>query len=350
MTESNSDPVKNMLFLSNLFAKESNISFFLCKSSLFRHSRFPSDHPAATEALRQLSAKLHVYYGLEVEPASDTLCESAQQYNENHPLLVRQVHPYARSRVYDLRRYRTSNLWGPFRDDGSLRVDWEKVQSIMIDLCYNLRMYTERRHPSSSRGSPASPSSTLSPSTASASYSPSSSSSSSSSTSSSNHLWDQPFQGLAPNSYSSYKLSGKLAPPVNPDLDALDPYGVSGTWMRIVCFLDYNDLYAFNFESGWIPLNQEREPISTREAFRLIRLQLHVTKIDFPDDDGWWEYHNAAKLPSSIAGGKEGKDKLQEAEEKNEEWKKMPVVHFEGRSKSTYMAWDPNANSRIKGI
>ena len=113
--------------------------------------------------------------------------------------------------------------------------------------------------------------------------------------------------------------------------------------MRIVCFLDYNDLYHFNFENGWIPLSQDREPIETREAFRLIRLQLHVVKVDMPDPDAeYWQFEGGS-------GSKEGRERLKSAEQQNEEWKRYPIVTFEGRSKSTYMAWDPNANSRIRG-
>jgi hypothetical protein len=357
MTNSTSDPVKSIDFITNLFNSESNISAFLCKSSLFRNARFPSDRPASTEALRQFSAKLHVYYGLEVEPSTDALCESAGRFNETSPQLVRQVHPFARSRVYDLRRYKAANLWGPFMDDGSLRVDWEKIQCIMIDLCYNLRMYTERHHPSSSLGTASTPFTTTtssdsaatspSSSTSATASSPSTSSTSSSRrTSSANHLWDAPFAGLAPNSYVSRPFSGDLAPPRNPDLSLQDPYGVTGTWMRIVCFLDYNDLYAFNFENGLIPLQQEREPIETREAFRLIRLQLWVTDVRMPGpQDRYW-------CLGANVGTKEGRETLRVAEEGEdglEEWRRWPIVSFEGMSKSTYMSWDPNANSRIRG-
>ena len=110
--------------------------------------------------------------------------------------------------------------------------------------------------------------------------------------------------------------------------------------MRIVCFLDYNDLYAFNFERGWIPDSSDREPIDTREAFRLIRLQLHVTEISYPDPDrAYCDFEPGV-------GTKEGKELLGNS---GEEWRKWPIVSFEGRSKSTYMAWDPNANSRIRG-
>jgi hypothetical protein len=115
--------------------------------------------------------------------------------------------------------------------------------------------------------------------------------------------------------------------------------------MRIVCFLDYNDLYAFNFENGLIPLQQEREPIETREAFRLIRLQLWVTGVRMPElEERYWS------LGSNV-GTKEGREMLRKAEEGDGEvdWRKWPIVSFEGMSKSTYMSWDPNANSRIRG-
>jgi len=128
--------------------------------------------------------------------------------------------------------------------------------------------------------------------------------------------------GIAPNSYISSPLPDTVVikPSKRPDLDALDPYGVTGTWMRIVCFLDYNDLYRFNFErAARIPPDQERDPIITREAFRLIRLQLHVSQIE--EQEG------------VDANGKP----------------LLPIVHFEGTSRSTFMAWDPNANSKIRG-
>ena len=108
------------------------------------------------------------------------------------------------------------------------------------------------------------------------------------------------------------------------DLNTLDPYGVAGTWMRIVCFLDYSDLYNFNFDNSTQsdPImgadgQAEREPIETREAFRLIKLKLHVTSVDDPE---------------------EGVDHPD-----------FPVVSFEGTSRSMLNSWDPNANSRIRG-
>ena len=264
------NPYMNRKFLADYFDDRSNKSAYLCRSSLFQHCRLPEDEPASSEQERQLSAKLHVYYGLEVEPSADEI--------ETH--LAKDVHPYARSRVYDLRRYNPHNMWGPFMNDGSGRVDWEKVQAILVDLGYNLRIFSER-----TQGQ-------IVP------------------------FWDRAFFGLAPDSFVSHSLLDNPTP--HTPLELQDPYGVTGTWMRIVCFLDYNDLFSFNFEAERIPADQERGPIATREAFRLIFLKLRVTKIDPPE-----EHENVH--PS------------------------MPVVHFAGTSRSMHMSWDPNANSKIRG-
>lgn len=321
-------------FLADVFQKPGNVSAFLCKSSLFQLARSEAWTAAPTEALRQLSAQLHVLGGMNLEPpwplpdeftCPHVMDEEGAVGNTVRPQPVRHVHPYARSRVYDLRRYTEANMWGPFMDDGSQRVDWEKVQAIMIVLAYNHRMYTERRGlgipvPSAIlAGSSSATSSSSSPSLSSSSSSAAAATRSSGGSGAGSVLrpWEDPFAGIAPDSFVSCALAGTPKPALRPDLDALDPYGVTGTWMRIVCFLDYNDLYAFNFESGDVEPDEERDPITTREAFRLIRLQLRVKAIEEP-------------------GEEDGKD--------------LPVVHFEGTSRSTFMAWDPNANSKIKGM
>jgi len=322
-----------------------NTSTYLCRSSIFPLAKPSVWTAGSTENLRQLSAQLHVLCGMDLEsawPSPDEMaCPHILEEQGVNPNLfpLRFVHPYARSRVYDLRRYTESNLWGPFMNDGSERIDWEKVQAIMIVIAFNLRIYTERslrpRPRSGLRTSSVTPlwesrsSTTSQPSTSSSASTSSSSAASTSPSrpSSSKHsaqLWDEPFQGIAKDSFVSQPLGDgdglvpiTLAPVLHPELEALDPYGVTGTWTRIVCFLDYNDLYTFNFETEYAPLPQERDPITTREAFRLIRLQLRVTAIEEPSED-------------------DGKD--------------YPVVHFQGSSKSTFMAWDPNANSRIRGM
>ena len=49
------------------------------------------------------------------------------------------MYPYAASKIYDLRNYTMANRWGPFRDDGSDRVDWEKLEAIMLVLGHNIQ-------------------------------------------------------------------------------------------------------------------------------------------------------------------------------------------------------------------
>ena len=71
--------------------------------------------------------------------------------------------------------------------------------------------------------------------------------------------WDKAFVGATPYSFHQ---KPPLAVPREPELPlvARDPYGVTGVWMRVVCFLDYNDLFGFNFLSH-IPADQPRHPL-----------------------------------------------------------------------------------------
>lgn len=86
--------------------------------------------------------------------------------------------------------------------------------------------------------------------------------------------------------------------------------------LKIICFLDYNDLYAFNF-LGSDPANEDmREPITTTEAIRLITMKVKVSGFEEPSE---------------------------------EDGKGLPVVHFTGMSRSMHASWDPNANSKLTG-
>ena len=260
----------NVAFLTELMNRPDNQSQLMSRSSLFRNAGHFDVFPADTEEERQLSAKLNVFYGVPFEPSEEDV--------KKH--VVNPIHPYARSRVYDLRRYKEGNLWGPFMDDGSHRVDWEKMQAVMVLLGYNLQVLSDRTDGQLSL------------------------------------VRDTPFEGLGANSYVSRSLTCTQKAEPTP-FDADDPYGVSGTWMRIVCFLDYNNLYQFNFENDEIPNDEDREPITTDEAIRLIFLKLKVTSIEPPGKDDHPDF---------------------------------PVVHYNGTSRSMHMSWDPNANSKIRGI
>ncbi|KAK6523071.1 hypothetical protein TWF281_002494 [Arthrobotrys megalospora] len=253
---------KNLDFLEEAFDKL-NLDTLLCRSSLFEEAGDVTHVVADTEFERQLSAKLHCYYGIPMDPRS----------RKSKP-----THPWARSRVYDLRNYDTNTMWGPFRADGSGRVDWEKMEAIMIVLGFNMKVLVEEADV---------PFGTI---------------------------WAVKFRGAVPHSgpHEKYTLVDEIEPP----LEARDPYGVTGTWLRVVCFLDYHDFYAFNFGSTAPEDGSPRPPIDIREAIRFIKLGINVTKIEPPGPDDGQE---------------------------------LPVVHFKGVSRLMHAFWDPNANSALTG-
>lgn len=132
--------------------------------------------PPATEE-HQMSARLHCLYGRPIHKGGRT--RSNRSY------------PYACSRVYDMRLYTPHTMWGPFRDDTTRRVDWEKVEAISIILSHNVRSQWPR-------------------------------------TDIFDDLWDTPFYGSFPRSYVPATVPRGLT-----DLDARDPYGVTGSWYRV---------------------------------------------------------------------------------------------------------------------
>ncbi|KAK7420852.1 hypothetical protein QQZ08_010181 [Neonectria magnoliae] len=260
----------NTSLLADLFRHDSNHEAFFERSFLFERVRSEVRHPIrASEggpskaALRQRSAKLHCLYGRPILNVG--------------PLRSGRTYPYACSKVYDLRQYTQRTHWGPFLDDGSDRVDWEKVEAILIVLAHNI-------------GSRRSGSRVF------------------------RDVWDNPFSGSWSGSY--------VAPPA-PDmtpLEARDPYDVTGSWYRIVCFLDYNDLFSYNFPAGDLgdtDPDTPRPALDVGEASRIIIMQIHVTKIE-------------------RAGPDDGQD--------------MPVVHFRGISRSLDDSFDDNGNSHIRGL
>ena len=228
---------------------------------------------------RQLSAKLHCLYGVSVETVRKACESSPPRYSLRHD--TAEIHPYARARVYDLRQHtEDGTLWGPFLDDGFQNVDWEKLEAIMIILDYNLRRSTDVHCQYEGVVD----------------------------------LQDKPWMGASPNSFISPPQSVPIEPAI--PLEAQDPYNVTGTWTRVVCFLDYTELFGFNFDGDQPEADQPRAPLDTEEATRLITMKIQVTKIEPPsEDDG----------------------------------QQLPVVHFQGKSSSIRPSWDPNANSKIKG-
>ena len=229
--------------------------------------------------IRQWSAKLHVLYGIPVEYALD-VDGKWPRYDLRSDVKARATHPYARSLVYDLRRYSRDNFFGPFMNGFSQDVDWEKLEAIMIVLNYNVKKFVE------TYGTDPNMLPQL----------------------------NKPFEGVTPHSFVS--PSFKIPKEPRPPLEALDPYNVTGTWMRIVCFLDYNELFGFNFLAPRPPNDEPRHPLETEEAFRLIIMKLEITSIDPPGEDDGQE---------------------------------LPRVGFKGLASAVRPAWDPNSVSKIHG-
>ena len=253
---------------------------------MFRSPRSPwpprADH--------QKSAHLHCLYGVPIL--------FAYPERVRHTSTSR-MSVFACSKVYDLRQYTEKTMWGPFMNDDSGCVDWEKVEAIMIAIGANLKQLGFTRLPICKRA------------------------------------WDAPFPGVWPNSYrprpaksSSSSMAAEAsvaathdspvdAEPDAFDLDLEDPYGISGTWLRVVCFLDYTDFSAYNFNNEE-PLQADipRPALDAGEETRLILMKLYVTKIEPP-------------------GPEDGQD--------------LPVVHFKGIAGSLDDNGDPNANSEIAG-
>ncbi|ATY60361.1 F-box domain-containing [Cordyceps militaris] len=261
---------RNADLLRQLFSdRDSTCAAFLERSFLFERVRcerpltFPPPRGPADDA-HQRSAHLHCLYGSPIQNVGR--------------LRSTRTYPFACSSVYDMRGHTARTGWGPFRDDGSGHVDWQKVEAVMVVLGYNIQ---SKRFVSKLFSD----------------------------------VWNTPFSGSWP---ASFMQTPPLSPPRElSSLELSDPYGITGTWYRVVCFLDYNDFFTYNFPMGDpFPDNLPRPGISVGEATRLIILKLHVTRIEPPGPDDGQE---------------------------------LPVVHFTGDSRLLDDGLDANASSELKG-
>ena len=249
------------------------------REALAKHA---SSHLAnRPEVIRpRLSAKLHALYGVPIQQVHRGAgTTSTSRYALRSETAA--IHPYVRSKVYDLRQHTDQSFWGPFLDDGSQEVDWEKIEAIMLILDHNMSSFARAHETFNEHAIPD---------------------------------WSKPFQGAMPHSFVPRKTDVPTAAPSL--LEMQDPYGITGTWMRVVCFLDYTELYDHNFGGASPSASEPRPPLDTEEATRLITMRIQVTKIGPPGE---------------------------------EDGQALPVVHFRGTSSSVRQSWDPNANSSIKG-
>ncbi|KAI1498717.1 hypothetical protein F5X99DRAFT_392444 [Biscogniauxia marginata] len=264
---------RNADLLASFFSRPANQSAFLCRSFIYERARgeFRPEQLLQSPPRRehQMSAHLHCLYGAPVLSASPGAYRQTRRGD---------MRPFACSKVYDLRQYTEKTKWGPFMDDDTGRVDWEKAEAIMIVLGANLKLLGLGEYPLC-KG-----------------------------------FCQIPFAGTWPESYHPLPMERESVPK---PLELQDPYGVTGTWLRVVCFLDYTDFYMYNFNSeDQPPPHVPRKALDVEEATRLILMQITVTKIEPPGPDDGQE---------------------------------LPVVSFKGVSRSMDESYDENANSDLRG-
>jgi hypothetical protein len=214
--------------------------------------------------------------------------------------------------VYDVREYTRENGWGPFLDDG-VSVDWEKMEAILLVLGTNIRSKGLERFPIFWL------------------------------------FWGKPFAGCWGSSYIPWsrdmeqqgKGKGKdkdkdktpedddnnnndddeeRPKPQDPAAQSsrhADPYGVSGSWLRVVSFLDYSDFFSFNFPLvDRVPRDVPRAPLDAGQATRLILMRVRATRVCPPGPDDHPDH---------------------------------PVTHFVGFSRALDASWDDTGRSDLRG-
>lgn len=153
---------------------------------LLRHVTFDSDAMSSDE--RQLLGRLMTYYALTYDSPADPTEENAAVRKR-----LNEVRRTSRCFVYDLRRYKEDTLWGPFvrGEKGELRTNWVHMEHVVNVVALKLREL---------------PVLAL-------------------------RLYSKPRAGLsATQAYSA---------PFAHDRKPHDWAGVTGTWRRFVCFMDY---------------------------------------------------------------------------------------------------------------
>ncbi|KAF8640766.1 hypothetical protein AX17_000416 [Amanita inopinata Kibby_2008] len=162
-----------------------------------------------------LQARLRSYF---------MLCSDARNSTSSHVALLKR-RALSRVSVYCLRNYRPETRWGPLLSSGD--VNWihiEHLVTVILTNLYELPAILPIWRPRLS------------------------------------------LESIRPHS----------APGVH---SSRDWAGVAGTWRRYICFMDYRDLYAFNFAENPCDHNFFEDP-RFREATRLIEVKLRLVTSD----------------------------------------------------------------------
>jgi len=159
-------------------------------------------------------ARLRSYLALTLDTGKD----------EKTQLRLRERRIKSRSFVYDLRNYHSENSWGPFIPLG--RINWIHVEHLINVVLMNLRDLPG--------------------------------------------MWAHTKPPLGLQATRPYSAPGVRSP--------IDWAGIEGTWRRYVCFMDYRDLFTFNYTNVG---QGTHDPVifqdpRFREATRLIEVKLRV--------------------------------------------------------------------------
>ncbi|KAJ6604258.1 hypothetical protein DFH09DRAFT_1122123 [Mycena vulgaris] len=162
---------------------------------------------------------------------------SLKEENKDNVEELQVIRTRSRCFVYDLRNYHSRNHWGPYLSNR--KVNWTHMEAIVNVIETNLR--------------------------------------------------EQPSADIPRPPVGLRAIRARSA---RGDYTGVDWAGVEGTWRRYVCFMDYRDLFAFNFSDSH---DGPRDPAffddrGFREATRLIELNLHLISRDkmrvrFPSGD-----------------------------------------------------------------
>lgn len=180
--------------------------------------------------------------------------------DEEYALISPGQRTESRCFAYDLRNYNMDNNWGPYLRDGS--VNWLHVQHLMTVIWANLADLPER--------------------------------------------WKHVRPSVGLEATRAFSV---------PDIASQQDWaGVEGTWKRCVCFMDYRDLFSFNFSNVFRgPRNKAyfTENARFREATRLLEVKLKVVardKLKFSDMDDDLAVRNPLYPPLYFHGVSRGVD------------------------------------------
>ncbi|KAI0076228.1 hypothetical protein K474DRAFT_1279125 [Panus rudis PR-1116 ss-1] len=156
-------------------------------------------------------------------------------YDTKRSPFLKQLRLQSRCCVYDLRNYNAANLWGPYTIvEGEIRPNWKHVESIINVVTLNMR-----------------------------------------------ELDDIPagfmlFRGKFRK--PSLERTRAYSAPGTRNRKPHDWAGVEGTWRRIVAFMDYRELFAFNYSDGNGTANPDFFDDEVEEAVRLVEMNLTIDR------------------------------------------------------------------------